>query len=172
MTKWISRQGTPSARLNSRRRRPLDAGSHDLNTRPRLSRRCQDDAFTATSKRLLPQRGPVVSKPNTSSPRTMTVTQTAVVLGISRTTAYECVRAESIPSLHLGGRILIPIQAIDETLERACVVPHTQAPSDPAISIDQRRSRHIARSDSIQSSAGRRIRASTMIPHTVRSHAR
>ena len=30
---------------------------------------------------------------------TMTVTQAAIALGISRTTAYECVRLGSIPSL-------------------------------------------------------------------------
>jgi len=47
---------------------------------------------------------------------TMTVTQAATVLGISRTAAYECVRRGEIPSLRLGGRIIVPTQAVEELL--------------------------------------------------------
>ena len=64
-----------------------------------------------------------MSKPYTAEARTITVAQAATVLGISRTTAYECVRAGSIPSLHLGGRIIVPLQAIEAMLERASVIP-------------------------------------------------
>ncbi|HUS41591.1 MAG TPA: helix-turn-helix domain-containing protein [Ilumatobacteraceae bacterium] len=46
----------------------------------------------------------------------MTVTQAATVLGISRTSAYECVRRGEIPSLRLGGRIIVPTQAVEELL--------------------------------------------------------
>ena len=38
---------------------------------------------------------------------TYTVTEAAELLGISRTTAYECVRRGEIPCLTLGRRILI-----------------------------------------------------------------
>ncbi len=47
---------------------------------------------------------------------TMTVTQAAIALGISRTTAYECVRLGSIPSLRLGHRIVVPRRALHELL--------------------------------------------------------
>ncbi len=56
--------------------------------------------------------------------RTMSVTQAAEVLGISRTTAYECVRTGDLPALRLGGRIVVPTQAIDDLLERASATPN------------------------------------------------
>jgi excisionase family DNA binding protein len=52
----------------------------------------------------------------TTNPATMTVSQAATVLGISRSSAYECVRLGSIPSLRLGRRIVIPRRALDELL--------------------------------------------------------
>lgn len=51
------------------------------------------------------------------NPATMTVTQTATVLGISRSTAYECVRRGVIPSLRLGRRIVVPTTAIEALLD-------------------------------------------------------
>jgi len=50
---------------------------------------------------------------------TMTVSQAATVLGISRSSAYECVRLGSIPSIRLGRRIVIPRRAVDELLATA-----------------------------------------------------
>ncbi len=50
---------------------------------------------------------------------TMTVTQTATVLGISRSSAYECVRRGVIPSLRLGRRIVVPTTAIEALLDSA-----------------------------------------------------
>lgn len=47
---------------------------------------------------------------------TLTVTEAAELLGISRATAYECVRTGEIPSLRLGGRILIPREKFDGLL--------------------------------------------------------
>ena len=55
--------------------------------------------------------------------RTMSVTEVAEVLGISRTTAYECVRTGDLPAIRLGGRIVVPTQAIDDLLERASAIP-------------------------------------------------
>lgn len=57
----------------------------------------------------------------TPNPATMTVTQTAKVLGISRSSAYECVRLGTIPSIRLGRRIVVPTRAIDALL--ASVAP-------------------------------------------------
>jgi len=51
----------------------------------------------------------------------MTVTQAATVLGISRSSAYECVRIGAIPSIRLGRRIVIPRRAVDELLASAYV---------------------------------------------------
>lgn len=55
--------------------------------------------------------------------RTMSVTQAAELLGISRTTAYECVRTGALPALRLGGRIVVPTQAIDALLDAASAIP-------------------------------------------------
>jgi len=55
---------------------------------------------------------------NASPARSITVTveQAAELLGISRTTAYACVRDGVIPSVRLRRRILIPTQALDRLL--------------------------------------------------------
>ncbi|MEO6651528.1 MAG: helix-turn-helix domain-containing protein [Ilumatobacteraceae bacterium] len=57
-----------------------------------------------------------MSAPNTA---TVTVSQAATMLGISRSSAYECVRLGSIPSIRLGRRIVIPRRAVDELLASA-----------------------------------------------------
>jgi len=49
----------------------------------------------------------------------MTVSQAAVILGISRSSAYECVRVGSIPSIRLGRRIVVPRGALDALLASA-----------------------------------------------------
>ena len=45
---------------------------------------------------------------------TYTITETAQILGISRSTAYEAVRSGQIPSLTFGRRIVVPISALEE----------------------------------------------------------
>jgi excisionase family DNA binding protein len=63
--------------------------------------------------------------------RTYTVTEAATVLGISRTSAYERVRAGELPALRLGRRIVITRAVVDAMLggaptrseERAHFVP-------------------------------------------------
>lgn len=47
---------------------------------------------------------------------TMTVTQAAEALGISRGLAYELVARGELPSRPLGGRIVIPIRLLEEFL--------------------------------------------------------
>ena len=58
---------------------------------------------------------------------TYTVTEAAVLLGISRTSAYECVRRGEIPSLTLGRRVVISRvvleRLLDGGLEHANAVP-------------------------------------------------
>lgn len=48
--------------------------------------------------------------------RTYTVTEAAAVLGISRTSAYERVRAGELPALRLGRRIVITRTVVDAML--------------------------------------------------------
>ena len=48
--------------------------------------------------------------------QTVSVTEAASVLGISRTSAYECVKSGALPSIRLRGRILISTLVLDEML--------------------------------------------------------
>lgn len=50
---------------------------------------------------------------------TITVTEAADVLGISRSTAYELVHTGTIPALRLGRRIVVPTHALDQLLHSA-----------------------------------------------------
>ncbi len=49
-----------------------------------------------------------------STKLTYTVTETAELLGISRSSAYECVRRGEIPSLTLGRRVVVPRRALED----------------------------------------------------------
>jgi excisionase family DNA binding protein len=53
---------------------------------------------------------------------TMTVEEASEALGISRSLAYELVRRGEIPSLRLGRRIVVPVHALDNLVERTGVV--------------------------------------------------
>jgi excisionase family DNA binding protein len=55
--------------------------------------------------------------------RSMTVTEAAIVLGISRALAYQLVARNELPSIRLGRRIIIPRRAVDAMLG------DTEAPS-------------------------------------------
>jgi len=50
---------------------------------------------------------------------TLSVPDVAIALGLSRGAAYEAVRCGQIPSIKIGKRILIPVQAL-ETLLASC----------------------------------------------------
>jgi len=49
--------------------------------------------------------------------RTLTVSEAAVLLGISRAHAYDCVRSGELASISLGRRVVIPRRVIDDLLE-------------------------------------------------------
>ena len=51
--------------------------------------------------------------------RTFTVDEVATILGIGRNTAYEVCRNGEIPTIRVGGRILIPRDAIEDLLASA-----------------------------------------------------
>ncbi len=63
--------------------------------------------------RLHPTRRSAVS---VGGRKTYTVEQAAVLLGISRTSAYQCVKTGELPSLRLGRRILVSGGVLDELL--------------------------------------------------------
>lgn len=48
---------------------------------------------------------------------TMTVSEAARVLGISRSSAYECVRRGELRAVRLGRRLVVPRSAVTELLE-------------------------------------------------------
>ena len=50
---------------------------------------------------------------------TFTVVEAATLLGIGRNSAYEAIKAGSLPSVQIGRRILIPRAALDEFLLKA-----------------------------------------------------
>jgi excisionase family DNA binding protein len=56
-----------------------------------------------------------------SESATLSVEQAAQRLGISRSTAYECVRSGTIPSLRFRRRIVIPAVVIDQLLGSVAV---------------------------------------------------
>ena len=55
----------------------------------------------------------------TTSRKTLTVSETAKRLGVSRNSAYEAVRTGEIPSIRIGSRILVPLAALDRMLSGA-----------------------------------------------------
>ena len=62
---------------------------------------------------------------------TYTVVEVAELLGISRTSAYECVRRGEIPSLTLGRRVVVPRRAFDAMLEMEVPAPDPGADETP-----------------------------------------
>ncbi len=57
------------------------------------------------------------------SRKTLTVTEAAACLGLSRGTAYQAVREGSIPSIRIGRRILVPVHALEAMLFGATAEP-------------------------------------------------
>lgn len=63
---------------------------------------------------------PVLSKLREKK-TTVTVIETAEILGISRTAAYLAVKAGDIPSIRIGRRRLIPLAALETLLNNAAL---------------------------------------------------
>lgn len=64
-------------------------------------------------------------------PLTLTVGQTAIVLGVARSTAYELVRSGEIESIRLARRIVVPVAHLAERLGAASPdirVPRSMGP--------------------------------------------
>jgi excisionase family DNA binding protein len=56
--------------------------------------------------------------------RTYTVDEAAGVLGISRSTAYECVKSGELPSLRFRRRIVIPAHALEQLISASPETSH------------------------------------------------
>ncbi len=57
-----------------------------------------------------------VSKPGKVERKTYSVPEAGRVLGIGRNAAYQAVKNKEIESIKVGGRIVVPIQAIEKML--------------------------------------------------------
>jgi len=55
--------------------------------------------------------------PDSKYRRTMSVDEAALVLGISRGSAYEAVKRGELPAIRLGKRIVVPRAALERLLE-------------------------------------------------------
>jgi excisionase family DNA binding protein len=53
--------------------------------------------------------------------RTLTITETAKALGVSRNKAYEAGRRGEIPTIKIGKRILVPVVALERLLQGAAL---------------------------------------------------
>ena len=71
--------------------------------------------------------GPNNQEAHVPSRLTYTVPEVAELLGISRSSAYECVRRGDIPALTLGRRVVIAKTAIDALLGIATSDPEVPA---------------------------------------------
>lgn len=72
--------------------------------------------MSRTNLTTLPNHAGTTEVGGAVGPATLSVEQAAQRLGISRSTAYECVRSGSIPSLRFRRRIVIPAVVIDQLL--------------------------------------------------------
>ena len=59
---------------------------------------------------------PTTTLEPTSVRLALSVTEAAKVLGISRASAYELVKTGELPSVKLGGRIIVPIRLLERML--------------------------------------------------------
>ena len=57
----------------------------------------------------------------TDRPLTLTVTEAGLLLGVSRSTAYELVRSGDLESIRLRRRLVVPVAAIAQQLGIAVV---------------------------------------------------
>jgi excisionase family DNA binding protein len=70
-------------------------------------------------------------QPTSSDRLTYSVDETAALLGVSRSMAYECIRRGEIPAIRFGRRVLVPRMAIDELLG------HAPSPISPGQAYEQ-----------------------------------
>jgi excisionase family DNA binding protein len=62
--------------------------------------------------------------------RTVTVEEAAVMLGISRTSAYGCVSRNEIPTVRLGRRLVVPLTRLAAMLDGERSTPTREQPAE------------------------------------------
>jgi excisionase family DNA binding protein len=62
---------------------------------------------------------------------TVTVEEAAQMLGISRSSAYECVRRGELRALRLGRRLVVPRVVLEELLGAAPAAPSAPTGTEP-----------------------------------------
>jgi len=63
---------------------------------------------------------------------TLTVSEAAGILGISRSSAYECVRRGELRAIRLGRRLVVPRSAVLELLDGTRTAPtHAEPEAQP-----------------------------------------
>ena len=63
---------------------------------------------------------------------TLTVSEAAGILGISRSSAYECVRRGELRAIRLGRRLVVPRSAVLELLDGPRTAPtHAEPEAQP-----------------------------------------
>lgn len=67
---------------------------------------------------------------NTQDPLTLSVEETAHLLGISRGLAYTLANRGEIPSIRLGRRLLVPRHALHQLLEQPTTHPEHGPPEE------------------------------------------
>jgi excisionase family DNA binding protein len=79
--------------------------------------------------------------PDPRSKPTLTVDEVSSIIGCSRSSAYEAVRREQIPSLRIGRRLLIPTAKLREMLagesETTAPEPPAEVAPPPPLPLDQ-----------------------------------
>ena len=58
----------------------------------------------------------MTTKPTTPERRVVTLNEAAVLLRISRGSAYQAARTREIPTIRIGRRLLVPIAALERML--------------------------------------------------------
>ena len=72
------------------------------------------DVTTATGKPLMPPR------------QTYTIAEAASILGISRSSAYECARRGELPVVRLGRRLIVSAATLRRLLEDPTAIARTE----------------------------------------------
>lgn len=95
-----------------------------------------------------PSVAPEPTPPSREEPRrAVSVAEAASELGLSRSTIYNLISSDRLPSLHLGGRRLVPTWALEEFVGRERTEPSQPCRycgQDPAASYRRHRGRPIA----------------------------
>ena len=88
-----------------------------------------------------------------SGRRTLTVTETAELVGIGRNAAYEAIKRGEIPALHFGSRIVVPLAPLLRLLGIEDASAHDQAARRPHAPNSPASERHLTPGSDTESAA-------------------